>query len=145
MVGRGAGTGLSGGAIARSGGIVIAFSRMNRILEIDAANLRAVVQPGVVNLDLIARRRAPGPLFCARPFQPEILHHRRKRFRKFRRPAHAGLWRDDESRTGLELVLPDGEIVRIGGKTSRLPDTTWPACSSAPKERSRWSPKSPCG
>src|ERR1700681_3794803 len=42
LVGRGAGTGLSGGAIARDGGIVIAFSRMNRILEIDAANLRAV-------------------------------------------------------------------------------------------------------
>ena len=40
------------GAIARNGGIVIAFSRMNRIVEIDAANLRAVVQPGVVNLDL---------------------------------------------------------------------------------------------
>ena len=52
MVGRGAGTGLSGGAIARNGGIVVEFSRMNRILEIDEANLRAVVQPGVVNLDL---------------------------------------------------------------------------------------------
>src|SRR5882757_1929106 len=52
IVGRGAGTGLSGGAISRNGGIVIGFSRMNRILEVDAANLRAVVQPGVVNLDL---------------------------------------------------------------------------------------------
>src|SRR6202140_66775 len=52
IVGRGAGTGLSGGAIARDGGVVISFSRMNRILEVDAANLRAVVQPGVVNLDL---------------------------------------------------------------------------------------------
>src|ERR1700674_5508727 len=52
IVGRGAGTGLSGGAIARNGGIVVAFSRMNRILEIDAANLRAIVQPGAVNLDL---------------------------------------------------------------------------------------------
>src|SRR6202140_4748116 len=52
IVGRGAGTGLSGGATARNGGIVIGFSRMNRILEVDAANLRAVVQPGVVNLDL---------------------------------------------------------------------------------------------
>ena len=41
IVGRGAGTGLSGGAIARNGGVVIVFSRMNRILEIDAANLRA--------------------------------------------------------------------------------------------------------
>src|SRR6185437_6966960 len=51
IVGRGAGTGLSGGALARRGGIVVAFSRMNRILEIDPVNQRAVVQPGVVNLD----------------------------------------------------------------------------------------------
>src|SRR5450631_4356517 len=52
IVGRGAGTGLSGGAIARSGGIVIAFARMNKILELDIVNERAVVQPGVVNLDI---------------------------------------------------------------------------------------------
>src|SRR5579862_2532183 len=52
LVGRGAGTGLSGGALARRGGIVVTFSRMNRILEVDAPNQRAVVQPGVVNLDL---------------------------------------------------------------------------------------------
>src|ERR1700685_3563587 len=52
IVGRGAGTGLSGGAIARAGGIVISFARMNRILEIDLPNERAVVEPGVVNLDI---------------------------------------------------------------------------------------------
>ena len=46
----------------------------------------------------LARRRASGPVFRARSFQPEIVHDRRKRFRKFRRAAHAGLWRDDESR-----------------------------------------------
>jgi glycolate oxidase len=45
IVGRGAGTGLSGGALARGGGIMIAFGRMNRILEIDLENRRAVVQP----------------------------------------------------------------------------------------------------
>src|SRR5512137_605288 len=45
VVPRGAGTGLSGGAIPVYGGIVIVFARMNRILEIDYANLRAVVQP----------------------------------------------------------------------------------------------------
>ena len=49
MVGRGAGTGLSGGALAREGGMMMVFSRMNRILEIDFENRRAVVQPGVVN------------------------------------------------------------------------------------------------
>src|SRR3954447_6283805 len=51
---RGAGTGLSGGSIARDGGIVIVFSRMNRILEIDLENMRAVVEPGVINLELSA-------------------------------------------------------------------------------------------
>src|SRR5579875_267704 len=52
VVPRGAGTGLSGGAIPIYGGIVIAFARMNRILEVDYKNLRAVVQPGLVNLHL---------------------------------------------------------------------------------------------
>jgi len=52
VVPRGAGTGLSGGAIPIYGGIVIVFTRMNRILEIDYENLRAVIQPGLVNLHL---------------------------------------------------------------------------------------------
>src|ERR1041385_8740266 len=52
FVGRGAGTGLSGGAIPAEGGLMVAFARMNRILEIDLENERAVVQPGVVNLDI---------------------------------------------------------------------------------------------
>src|SRR3954451_20765102 len=47
IVGRGAGTGLSGGAIPRAGGVTIGFARMNRILEIDIANERMIVQPGV--------------------------------------------------------------------------------------------------
>src|SRR3954463_7145843 len=46
IVGRGAGTGLSGGSIPRAGGIVVSFSRMNKILEIDIENERAIVQPG---------------------------------------------------------------------------------------------------
>ncbi len=46
IVGRGAGTGLSGGALARRGGILTIFSKMNRILEVDVENHRAVVQPG---------------------------------------------------------------------------------------------------
>src|SRR5579863_7467880 len=46
IVGRGAGTGLSGGVIARSGGIVISFAKMNRVIEIDLANERAVLEPG---------------------------------------------------------------------------------------------------
>src|SRR5207253_8447181 len=52
IVGRGAGTGLSGGALARIGGVMIVFARMNRILSLDPQNQRDVIQPGVVNFDL---------------------------------------------------------------------------------------------
>src|SRR5579864_4855310 len=52
VVARGAGTGLSGGSVATEGGILVGFSRMKRILEIDLENQRARVQPGVVNLDM---------------------------------------------------------------------------------------------
>ena len=64
FVARGAGTGLSGGAVPVAEGIVIAVSRMNRILELDAANRRARVQPGVANLD-VTRAVAPHGLYYA--------------------------------------------------------------------------------
>src|SRR4051794_6040322 len=52
IVARGAGTGIAGGAVPAHGGLVISTARMNRVLEIDRENRCAVVQPGVVNLDL---------------------------------------------------------------------------------------------
>src|SRR5205814_4033186 len=61
---RGAGTGLSGGALAVEGGIVIELQRMNRILSIDVENRIAVVQPGVVNLH-ISQATAPHGLYYA--------------------------------------------------------------------------------
>lgn len=61
---RGAGTGLSGGAIPCEGGVLIATARMNHILELDAENRLAVVEPGVVNLD-ISRAAAPSGLYYA--------------------------------------------------------------------------------
>src|SRR5262249_4865471 len=67
IVGRGAGTGLSGGALPRAGGIMIAFGRMNRILEVDYENRRAVVQPGVVNFDLTRAVEHAGLYFAPDP------------------------------------------------------------------------------
>ena len=61
---RGAGTGLSGGALAVEGGIVIELQRMNRILSVDPENRIAVVQPGVVNLH-ISQAVAPLGLYYA--------------------------------------------------------------------------------
>ena len=61
---RGAGTGLSGGAIPCEGGVVIVTTRMNRILELDPENQIAVVEPGVINLD-ISRAASPYGLYYA--------------------------------------------------------------------------------
>ena len=67
VVPRGAGTGLSGGAIASSAGMIISFARMNRILEIDIPNERAIVEPGVVNLDLSLAVAADGYFYAPDP------------------------------------------------------------------------------
>ncbi len=64
IVARGAGTGLCGGAVPARGGVVFSFARMNRILELDAPNRRARVQPGLVNLDL-SKAVAGASLFYA--------------------------------------------------------------------------------
>ncbi|MCL6507903.1 MAG: FAD-binding oxidoreductase [Bryobacteraceae bacterium] len=67
VVGRGAGTGLSGGAIPLAGGIVLSFARMDRILEIDIPNERAVVQAGVVNLDISLAVQKDGYFYAPDP------------------------------------------------------------------------------
>jgi glycolate dehydrogenase FAD-linked subunit len=64
FVARGAGTGLSGGAVPVAEGIVIGLARMNRVLGVDAANRRARLQPGVTNLD-VSRAAAPHGLYYA--------------------------------------------------------------------------------
>jgi glycolate oxidase len=64
IVARGAGTGLCGGAIPAEGGIVFSFARMNRLLELDARNRRARVQPGLINLEL-SKQTAHAGLFYA--------------------------------------------------------------------------------
>ena len=64
IVARGAGTGLCGGAVPMQGGIVLSFARMNGILELDAENRRARVQPGLINREL-SRYAASSGLFYA--------------------------------------------------------------------------------
>ena len=117
IVGRGAGTGLSGGAIARNGGIVIAFTRMNRVLEVDAANLRAVVQPGVVNLDLSCAVEHLGLYFAPDPSSQKSCTIGGNVSENSGGPHTLAYGVTANHVTGLELVLTEGEIVRIGGKS----------------------------
>jgi glycolate oxidase len=72
IVARGAGTGLSGGALPIEGGIVVGLSRMTRILDVDFENLRMRVQPGVINLDVTKRVAAQGYYYAPDPSSQSV-------------------------------------------------------------------------
>ncbi len=117
IVGRGAGTGLSGGAIARAGGIVIAFARMNRILEIDLANERAVVQPGVVNLDISMAVKDAGYFYAPDPSSQRACTIGGNVAENAGGPHTLAYGVTTNHVLGLEAVLPDGALLETGGKT----------------------------
>lgn len=121
MVGRGAGTGLSGGALAPQGGILTVFSRMNRILEIDAENMRAVVQPGVVNLDVTRAVEHLGLYFAPDPSSQKACTIGGNVAENAGGPHTLAYGVTTNHVMGLELVLPSGEVVRVGGATCETP------------------------
>lgn len=118
IVPRGAGTGLSGGAIPRAGGIVLAFARMNRILEVDVGNQRAVVQPGVVNLELSEHVKPHGFYFAPDPSSQKACTIGGNVAENSGGPHTLASGVTVNHVTGLEVVLADGRIVQLGGKSS---------------------------
>jgi glycolate oxidase len=121
FVARGAGTGLSGGAVPLQGGIVIAFQRMNRILSIDYANLRAVVQPGVVNLHLSNAMTPNGFYYVPDPSSQKSCTIGGNVGENSGGP-HTLIYGVTTNHVlGLEVVLPDGEVIEVGGPTLDTP------------------------
>src|SRR5271167_1256777 len=118
VVARGAGTGLSGGSISQPGGIVIAFSRMNRILEVDVENQRAVVQPGVVNLQLSEHVSHLGLYFAPDPSSQKACTIGGNVAENSGGPHTLMHGVTVNHVTGVEVVLPSGEIVHFGGKAA---------------------------
>jgi glycolate oxidase len=118
IVARGAGTGLSGGAIAPEGGVVIAFARMNRILEVDAANMRAVVQPGVVNQQLSENVAHLGLYFAPDPSSQKACTIGGNVAENSGGPHTLAYGVTVNHVTGLTVVMPSGEVVHFGGKTA---------------------------
>jgi glycolate oxidase len=116
IVGRGAGTGLSGGALARGGGVMIVFARMNKILEIDIQDQRAVVQPGVVNQDITRAVEDAGLYFAPDPSSAKSCTIGGNVAENAGGPHTLAYGVTTNHVTALELVLPDGEIVRVGSK-----------------------------
>ncbi|MGA2717916.1 MAG: FAD-linked oxidase C-terminal domain-containing protein [Candidatus Acidiferrales bacterium] len=114
LVGRGAGTGLSGGALARQGGIVVVFSRMNRVLEVDVENQRATVQPGVVNLDLSIAVAHTGLHFAPDPSSQKACTIGGNVSENSGGPHTLAYGVTTNHVLGMTVVLPTGELVRLG-------------------------------
>src|SRR5947209_5089773 len=121
VVPRGAGTGLSGGAIPIYGGIVIVFTRMNRILEVDYDNLRAVVQPGLVNLYLTNALNPQGFYYVPDPSSQRSCTIGGNVGENAGGP-HTLIYGVTTNHVlGLEIVTPEGNVVQLGGWTQDTP------------------------
>jgi len=115
LLGRGAGTGLSGGSVALAGGVMVAFSRMRRILEIDLENERAVVEPGVVNLDLTAAVQGDGYFFAPDPSSQKACTIGGNVAENAGGPHTLAYGVTVNHVLGLEMVMPDGRTIQTGG------------------------------
>ncbi len=117
LVPRGAGSGVSGGAIAVEGALTVALTGMNEVLEIDVDNQLAVVQPGVINADLGRAVAEHGLFYPPDPASFEIcsIGGNLAENSGGLRCVKYGVTRDYV--LGLEVVLADGAVIRTGGKT----------------------------
>jgi len=121
FVARGAGTGLSGGALPVVNGIVISLARMNRILEIDLPNARVVVEPGVINLDVTRVVSDQGYFYAPDPSSQSVCTIGGN-VAENAGGAHCLKYGFTTTHVlGLEVVLPDGTLAHFGGKTLDAP------------------------
>jgi glycolate oxidase len=121
FVARGGGTGLSGGALAVDGGLMIALTKLNRILEIDLDNLRVVVEPGVVNLWITQAVSAQGYYYAPDPSSQQACTIGGNVAENSGGPHTLKYGVTTNHVLGLEVVLPDGRIIDTGGPAEDYP------------------------
>lgn len=115
---RGSGTGLSGGSIPR-GGIALVMTRMNRILEVDRKDMLARVQPGVLTADLHKAAAAVGLFYPPDPGSARISTIGGNIAENAGGPRSFQYGTTDKFVLGLEVVLIDGTVLRLGGRTTK--------------------------
>jgi len=117
FVARGSGTSLSGGSLPIEGGIVIALNRLNRILRLDPQQRLAVVEPGVINLD-VTKAAAPFGLYFAPDPSSQLICTIGGNLAFNAGGAHCLKYGMTSNHIiGLKVVLPDGELVYLGGES----------------------------
>jgi glycolate oxidase len=118
---RGSGTNLSGGTVAAKGGIIIELSRMNRIIEIDLKNRAAVVEPGVFNLALQEALAPLGYYYAPDPASQRVSTLGGNVGENSGGPLCLKYGVTTNHVIGLEVVLPDGSVIQMGGKALDYP------------------------
>ncbi len=121
FVARGAGTGLSGGALPLDGGVLIGLNRLNRIVEIDTENQRAVVEPGMVNVWLTNALSPRGYYYSPDPASQTACSIGGNVAENSGGPRTPKYGVTTNHVLGLEVVLPNGEFVQLGGRTLDTP------------------------
>lgn len=117
VIPRGAGTGLSGGSVPVSGGIVILLKRLNRIIEIDRENLIAIVEPGVITAELYSQVDELGLMYPPYPssYRTSTIGGNVASNAGGLRGLKYGVTKDYV--LGLEVVSPEGKIFKTGSRT----------------------------
>jgi len=120
IVPRGSGTGLAGGAVPAEGGVVLSLARMNRILDIDLENRVAIVEPGVINLDITKAVAKHGFFYGPDPSSQAACSIGGNVANNSGGPHTLAYGVTTNHVLGVEAVLSDGRVVRLGGS---VPDT----------------------
>ncbi len=115
VVPRGAGTGLAGGAIPLGAPVVVAVTRMNRVLEVDVDNRVAWVEPGVVNLDLTKQLRPLGFHYAPDPSSQQVCTIGGNVANNSGGPHCLAYGVTDAHVLAIEVVLTDGSVAMLGG------------------------------
>ncbi|CAB4938315.1 unannotated protein [freshwater metagenome] len=125
FVARGSGTSLSGGSLPVEGGVLIALNRMNRVLRVDADTRTAVVEPGVINLD-VTRAATPHGLYYAPDPSSQSICTIGGNIAFNSGGAHCLLHGMTSNHVlGVRVVLPDGELAELGGPSAETPGPDW--------------------
>lgn len=122
IVARGAGTGLAGGAVAERGGLILEFSRMKAVIELDTVGRSAVVEAGVVNLAFDELVKAHGLYFPADPASGRTATLGGNIAANAGGPHCFKYGVTTNYITGLEVVLADGRALHLGGRAAELPE-----------------------
>jgi glycolate oxidase len=120
IVPRGSGTGLAGGAVPAEGGIVLSLARLDRILKIDLQNRLAIVEPGVINLDITKAVAKDGLFYAPDPTSQPACSIGGNVANNSGGPHTLAYGVTTNHVRGIEVVLDDGQIIWLGGE---VPDT----------------------